>query len=155
SRQRLRASLQELSSQICPHCAGLGVVRSTESCALQTLRAIQEQGIRGEAAALTLTAPPEVALYLLNQKRDGLGRLEQAYAMRGQVVGEPGLVPPAARLEVTERRDRGRERERAEAARADRVEAVPEEHDEEAVAEEPRRQRQPTQTAASPQPKPS
>ena len=42
SRQRLRASLQELSSQVCPHCAGLGVVRSTESCALQTLRAIQE-----------------------------------------------------------------------------------------------------------------
>ena len=44
SRQRLRPSLQELSSQVCPHCAGLGVVRSTESCALQTLRAIQEAG---------------------------------------------------------------------------------------------------------------
>ena len=38
SRQRLRSSLQELSSQVCPHCAGLGVVRSTESCALQALR---------------------------------------------------------------------------------------------------------------------
>ena len=38
SRQRLRPSLQELSSQACPICQGLGVVRSTECCALQALR---------------------------------------------------------------------------------------------------------------------
>ena len=44
------------------HCAGLGVVRSTESCALQTLRAIQEQGIRGDAAALCLKAGSAVIL---------------------------------------------------------------------------------------------
>ena len=154
SRQRLRASLQELSSQICPHCAGLGVVRSTESCALQTLRAIQEQGIRGDAAALTLTASPEVALYLLNQKREGLGRLEQAYAMRVTVLIDGSLVPPATRLEVTERRDRERERERAEAARADRAEAAPEEQEEEVAAEETRRPRQPAQAAGGQQPKP-
>ena len=57
SRQRLRSSLQELSSQVCPHCAGLGVVRSTESCALQALRAIQEAGIRGDAASLRVALP--------------------------------------------------------------------------------------------------
>jgi ribonuclease E len=143
SRQRLRASLQELSSQICPHCAGLGVVRSTESCALQTLRAIQEQGIRGDAAALSLTAPPEVALYLLNQKRDGLSRLEQAYSMRVTVLIDHGLVPPATRLEVTERR------ERIEAGRVERAEPAAEEpHAEEEVAEE--RQRQPVQAGAQP-----
>ena len=150
SRQRLRASLQELSSQICPHCAGLGVVRSTESCALQTLRAIQEHGIRGEAAALTLTAPPEVALYLLNQKREALSRLEHAYIMRVLVLVDSSLVPPATRLEVTEKRDRERERERVEAAHADRVE-TPEEPPEEVAAEEPRRQRKPVQAAAGPQ----
>ncbi|MGD9509602.1 MAG: Rne/Rng family ribonuclease [Geminicoccaceae bacterium] len=149
SRQRLRASLQELSSQICPHCAGLGVVRSTESCALQTLRAIQEQGIRGEAAALNLTAPPEVALYLLNQKRDALGRLEQAYAMRVTVLIDHDLVPPATRLEVTERRDR------MEAVRAERAEPAAEEVEEEPVVEEPRRQRQPAQAAAPQSPRPA
>ena len=150
SRQRLRASLQELSSQICPHCAGLGVVRSTESCALQTLRAIQEHGIRGEAAALTLTAPPEVALYLLNQKREALSRLEHSYTMRVLVLVNSSLVPPATRLEVTEKRDRERERERVETAHADRVE-TPEEPPEEVAAEEPRRQRKPVQAAAGPQ----
>ncbi len=121
SRQRLRASLQELSSQVCPHCSGLGVVRSTESCALQTLRGIQEAGIRGDVGAMLITAPPEVALYLLNQKRDVLSRLEQRYAMHVTVQIDPALVPPAMRLEVTEKRDRIRER--VEAAR---IEALPE-----------------------------
>ena len=129
SRQRLRASLQELSSQVCPHCAGLGVVRSTESCALQTLRAIQEAGIRGDVGAMVITAPGEVALYLLNQKREALSRLEQRYAMHVTVQVDPDLVPPAMRLEITEKRDRDRERERAEATRV--------EHAEPAVVEEP------------------
>ena len=140
SRQRLRASLQELSSQVCPHCSGLGVVRSTESCALQTLRAIQEAGIRGDVGAMTVTAPAEVALYLLNQKRDVLSRLEQRYAMHVTVLIDPDLVPPATRLEITEKRDRERERERIEAARAERQPepAMPEEVEEEPVAEAPR-----------------
>ncbi|MFL5331886.1 MAG: Rne/Rng family ribonuclease, partial [Geminicoccaceae bacterium] len=117
SRQRLRASLQELSSQVCPHCAGLGVVRSTESCVLQTLRAIQEAGIKGDVAVLAITAPGDVALYLLNQKREALSRLEQRYAMRVMVHIDHELVPPAMRLDVAEKRNR--ERERAEAGRAD------------------------------------
>ena len=129
SRQRLRASLQELSSQVCPHCAGLGVVRSTESCALQTLRAIQEAGIRGDVGAMVITAPGEVALYLLNQKREALSRLEHRYAMHVTVQIDPDLVPPAMRLEITEKRDRDRERERADATRV--------EHAEPAVVEEP------------------
>jgi len=42
SRQRLRPSLAETSTDRCPHCAGTGVVRSTESTALYVLRAIEE-----------------------------------------------------------------------------------------------------------------
>ena len=151
SRQRLRASLQELSSQVCPHCAGLGVVRSTESCALQTLRAIQEAGIRGDVAAMVITAPGEVALYLLNQKREALSRLEQRYAMHVTVQIDPDLVPPAMRLEVTEKRDRERERERAEAARVDQVEPpVVEEPIDEAEPEEARPARGNGQRATPP-----
>ena len=125
SRQRLRASLQELSSQVCPHCAGVGVVRSTESCVLQTLRAIQEAGIKGDVAVLGITAPGDVALYLLNQKREALSRLEQRYAMRVMVHIDQDLVPPAMRLEVVERRDRERERERLEAVRVEHGEPAP------------------------------
>ena len=153
SRQRLRASLQELSSQVCPHCAGLGVVRSTESCVLQTLRAIQEAGIKGDVAVLAITAPGDVALYLLNQKREALSRLEQRYAMRVMVHIDHELVPPAMRLDVAEKRDRERERERMEAGRADLGEtALIDEPPPEAAEDtaEPRARVEPGPKAAAP-----
>ncbi len=104
SRQRLRPSLQELSSRVCPTCQGLGSVRSTESCALQVLRVAEEAGIRGEAKVLRLTLPNEVALYLLNQKRDGLVRVEQRYAMRVEVVVDPELTAGHHSVEILQRR---------------------------------------------------
>ena len=107
SRQRLRPSLQELSSQACPTCQGLGSVRSTESCALQALRLAEEAGIGGAARVLRLLLPGEVALYVLNQKRDGLVRVEQRYAMRIEVAVDPDPTPGHVKAEVLERRDPG------------------------------------------------
>ena len=69
SRQRLRPSLQEASTRICPHCRGAGVVRSTESMALQVLRALEDEGIRHRSSEVTVSIPGSVALYVLNNKR--------------------------------------------------------------------------------------
>src|SRR3546814_3224586 len=72
SRQRMRPSLMEISSEICKHCGGTGHVRSTEWVALSVLRAIEEEGLRGRAREITVTVPTQVALYILNQKRKTL-----------------------------------------------------------------------------------
>jgi len=85
SRQRLRPSLQELSTQPCPACGGSGVVRSVESAALRALRGIELEGLKDTVAALSLTLPEAVALYVLNQKRDRLVHLEQRYGLRVDV----------------------------------------------------------------------
>jgi ribonuclease E len=106
SRQRLRASLLELSSQLCQICMGTGVVRSTEGAALQALRAVQGEGLRRDAAALRLELPADVALYLLNNKRETLSRLEQRYGLRVQVAVHPEMHPGDMRFEMLERRDR-------------------------------------------------
>ena len=74
SRQRLRPSLIETSSEPCPYCAGSGIRRSTDSAALKVLRAIEEEGNRGNADSITVHVPTAVALYVLNQKRASLGR---------------------------------------------------------------------------------
>src|SRR6202030_1266851 len=76
SRQRLRPSLLEHSTEICPHCAGIGRVRSIESAALHALRAIEEEGVRRRASEIAVSLPPNVALYLLNQKRQTLSEIE-------------------------------------------------------------------------------
>jgi ribonuclease E len=81
SRQRLRAGVVASSTVPCPHCGGQGIVRSIESTALRVLRALDEEGQRGRAAALNVRVANEVALYTLNQKRRELARIESDYAM--------------------------------------------------------------------------
>src|SRR3546814_16071956 len=79
SRQRLRPSLFEASTQLCPHCKGTGHVRSTESSALHVLRVIEEEGLRNRAAELVVYLPASVALYILNHKRQRLAEIELRY----------------------------------------------------------------------------
>ena len=99
SRQRLRPSLVETSTQPCPHCGGTGFVRSTESTALYVLRSIEEEGMRRRSAEVCVHVPTMVALYILNQKRDSLVQLETRYGIRVSVAQDDALVPPAFRLE--------------------------------------------------------
>ena len=144
SRQRLRPSLQELSSQSCPTCQGLGVVRSTESCALQALRLIQEAGIKG-AAAMQVTLPADVGLYLLNQKRDALHRLEARYTMQVVVAVDTRMMPAEIDVQVSAKREVEPEAVLPAPASAPAVTAP----DEEGLAEAPRRER-PTSDAPAP-----
>ena len=89
SRQRLRPSFLEMSTQPCPTCAGSGTVRSIESSALQVLRAVEVEGMKGGHTALSVAMPVPVALYLLNQKRDQVVSLEQRYGIKLDVkVGD-------------------------------------------------------------------
>src|SRR5947209_10494242 len=99
SRQRLRPSLAETSTQPCPHCGGTGFIRSVESTALYVLRSIEEEGMRRRSAEICVYVPTTVALYILNQKRDSLVQLEARYAIRVLVAQDDALIPPAFRLE--------------------------------------------------------
>jgi ribonuclease E len=99
SRQRLRPSLVETSTQPCPHCGGTGFIRSTESTALYVLRSIEEEGMRRRAAEVCVYVPTTVALYILNQKRDSLVQLETRYGLRVLIARDDTLIPPAFRLE--------------------------------------------------------
>ena len=99
SRQRLRPSLQEASSQACPHCRGAGFVRSTESMALQVLRALEEEGIRHRLSEVTVSIPGAVALYVLNNKRSMLSDIENRYGFRITLLGDDSVIPPDMRIE--------------------------------------------------------
>ena len=99
SRQRLRPSLLEASTQPCPHCNGSGHIRSTESTALHVLRAIEEEGMRRRSAEISVAVPTVVALYILNHKRDTLVHTEARYGFRVTIGSDDTLIPPAFRLE--------------------------------------------------------
>ncbi|MBI3435091.1 MAG: Rne/Rng family ribonuclease [Proteobacteria bacterium] len=76
SRQRIRASVLESSTETCPHCGGTGHVRSVSSVALQLLRVIEETLLRGATHNLVVRTRSEIALYVLNHKRAHLRDLE-------------------------------------------------------------------------------
>jgi ribonuclease E len=94
SRQRLRPSLTEHSFVTCPHCQGLGIVRSDESAALHVLRAIEEEGAKRRAAEILVHCAPAVAMHILNRKRERLVAVEQRHDMC--VVFEPDATLSAA-----------------------------------------------------------
>jgi len=122
SRQRLRPSLIETSSEPCPHCGGTGIRRSTESTALVVLRAIDEEGANRRAAELTVHVPTSVALYILNHKRDALAELEAKYGMQVMLTNDDSLVPPDLRLERTKNQNGETISEMVANVRADVVE---------------------------------
>ena len=126
SRQRLRPSLQEASTQTCPHCRGAGFIRSTESMALQVLRALEEEGTRHNLSEVTVSIPSSVALYVLNNKRTVLSDIENRYGFRITLLGDDSVVSPDMRIE----------RVRAPASDADEKPAAAEGRDKPAKAEE-------------------
>ncbi|MDE1901965.1 MAG: Rne/Rng family ribonuclease [Alphaproteobacteria bacterium] len=99
SRQRLHPSLTEINFERCPHCAGVGLVRSAESSAISILRMIEEEGIRQPGGELTLHMPTAVALYILNQKRAVLHGIEQRYRLQVFLRSDDTLVPPDCKME--------------------------------------------------------
>ncbi|XSG82767.1 MAG: Rne/Rng family ribonuclease [Methyloligella sp. ZOD6] len=91
SRQRLRTGMLEGSTSPCPVCQGTGVVRSIESVALDVLRSIEDKLITDGVMPLAATTAPDVALYILNQKRAHLKDIEHRYAVPIMVTAGESL----------------------------------------------------------------
>ncbi|THV13876.1 Rne/Rng family ribonuclease [Rhizobium rhizophilum] len=94
SRQRIRASVLESTTQVCPHCAGTGLVRSQSSVALHVLRGIEEFLLKSTTHDIVVHSTPETALYLLNQKRDTIvdyeGRFGVSIVIDGGMPAQHG-----------------------------------------------------------------
>ena len=113
SRQRIRTSVLESSTEKCPYCGGSGHVRSVSSLALQVLRALEDQLMKGGTHNLIARTRPDVALYVLNQKRAHLRALEERFAITITVSADETVTAPQAFVI-----DRGEQVHTVEAARA-------------------------------------
>ena len=91
SRQRIRSSVLESSTEKCPHCGGTGHVRSVASVALQLLRSLEEMLLKGATHALVVRTRSEIALYLLNYKRAHLRALEERFQIAILINADPSV----------------------------------------------------------------
>ena len=78
-RQRLGSSALSITMEHCPYCHGSGLRRNMEWQALQALRDIPRKLRQAEGDTVVYEVEPELALYLLNHKRDSLSHLEEMY----------------------------------------------------------------------------
>jgi len=76
SRQRLRPSLEETMSKVCPRCKGQGTIRGTRSLALSILRLIEEEAQKEFSKEIRAIVPVSVATFLLNEKRSEISEIE-------------------------------------------------------------------------------
>jgi ribonuclease E len=147
SRQRIRTGVLESSTEICPHCAGTGRLRSVASVALQLLRTLEDTLVKSASNDLIVRTRSDVALYVLNQKRGHLREIEarfgvtilisadatlagqQYYAIeRGGPARGPVLPPPSAKADaVTSETEPEVEPEIEDEAEAEAEEAADEE----------------------------
>jgi ribonuclease E len=135
SRQRIRASMLESSTEPCPHCGGTGHVRSVPSVALQLLRSLEETLMKGATHNLIVRTRTNVALYVLNQKRGHLRDLEHSFKVGLSVVADPAIA--GQQSFIIDRGEQVHTLEAAKAVLAAQLAAVPSQAEEAHEDEQP------------------
>ncbi len=100
SRQRRRTGVLEGTTHVCEHCGGTGRVRTAESSALSALRAVELEAVKG-AGSVTLRVPRSVGLYILNEKRAYLERLNQTLGLFVTVLIDDAVAHSEHAIERT------------------------------------------------------
>ena len=100
SRQRLRPSVVESSSELCSHCAGSGRIQSIEVSAVQIIRAIEEECSDENNLSINVHAHSNVIVHILNNKRSQLSEIEVRYNIKINFINDNSLLPPLKKIET-------------------------------------------------------
>ena len=103
SRQRLGASFFESSTDPCSCCGGTGVIKSVEIVAISILRSIRHAATDKQTNAIHIYTSNEVAVYMLNYKREDIQLIEQNYNVHIFVHNDPTV--PSNNFYVKKRKD--------------------------------------------------
>jgi ribonuclease E len=83
SRQRLSPSFLEVNTVACSQCQGIGFVKAAGSIAVNVLHAIEHEISRGAPCdEVEVSVPVDVAIYILNHKRERLTELEYQHKVK-------------------------------------------------------------------------
>ncbi len=99
SRQHLGLNILRGSFRPCPTCQGTGLVRASETTAIGYLRKIWQILFQKKAAIVKAIVAPEIANYLLNQKRPDILNLEQRHRATIIIEAAPGILPHEGQVE--------------------------------------------------------
>lgn len=94
SRQRLRLSLGESAQEVCPRCEGRGTVRNIQSHGLSITRLIEEEALKEKTAEIQVQLPPEMATFIMNEKRPFIRDIEKRHSVAVVIIANPYMHLP-------------------------------------------------------------
>ena len=92
ARQRLKGAKMAASYATCEVCDGYGLVKNVETSALAALRKLQTRSTRGGVGSIKVALPPDVATWLLNNKREELLRIERTQQLVVEIEPRPTML---------------------------------------------------------------
>lgn len=92
SRQKKQSTIQEISYITCPYCKGSGLRPSLEYASLGAFRKIESEAVKDIYSELKVSLPHEIALYILNNKRSELMKLEANFGVCLHIEGRPDMA---------------------------------------------------------------
>jgi ribonuclease G len=100
TRQRVRQSHLQNMTDPCPTCHGTGRVFTAETIARRVERSVRRVGLEGRKDPLVVRLHPDVAMYVLENEKDLLKRLEKAVGFGLEFRDDPLLRPDEFKLVV-------------------------------------------------------
>ncbi|WCR58436.1 Rne/Rng family ribonuclease [Wolbachia endosymbiont of Ctenocephalides felis wCfeJ] len=91
SRQRIKPSIQEINTTECPHCMGVGKVKSNEVIVASILRDLQHFATRNRNRSFDLAAHGSIISHIFNNKRDTVFTIEKEFNIKLNVIADNGL----------------------------------------------------------------
>ncbi|MEM1433316.1 MAG: Rne/Rng family ribonuclease [Pseudomonadota bacterium] len=99
SRQRLRPSLEEISTIPCPRCGGQGRIRDTRPLGLAIMRVVEEECLKERSSMVRAMVPLSIASFLLNEKRQEVQEIERRTETHIQIIPNVNLETPSYAVE--------------------------------------------------------
>lgn len=100
TRQRVRQSHYQSSTEACPTCNGSGRVLTPETIVRRMERSVKRMAIEGRRDNLLVKLHPDVAMYVLEQERDLAQKLQKGANFSLEFRDDPLLKPDEFKLVV-------------------------------------------------------
>ncbi len=100
TRQRVRQSHLQNMTEACPTCHGTGRVFTAETITRRVERSVKKAGLEGKKDPLVIRIHPDVAMYVLENEKDLLKKLEKTVGFNLELRDDPLLRPDEFKLVV-------------------------------------------------------
>ena len=100
TRQRVRQSHLQSMTEACSTCHGTGRVFTPETIVRRVERSVKRVGLEGKKDNLVVRLHPDVAMYVLQEEKDFVRKLEKALPFRLELRDDPLLRPDEFKLVV-------------------------------------------------------